>query len=49
MWEALNAKFRQNAGPKALLLATAEMGQPYGSTALAESAPHDYVWGEFPG
>jgi predicted NAD-dependent protein-ADP-ribosyltransferase YbiA (DUF1768 family) len=34
MWDALNAKFRQNDGPRRLLLATAEMGMPYGETSL---------------
>jgi hypothetical protein len=34
MWDALNAKFRQNGGPRRLLLATAEMGMPYGETSL---------------
>lgn len=39
MWDALNAKFRQNDGPRRLLLATAEMGMPYGETALVSVLP----------
>ena len=39
------AQFSAHAGPRALLLATAEEGPAGGPLELVEASPHDFFWG----